>query len=229
MRRPYNGLRSSFKVNFGNILFLSSQANWEQEDPTQPDFIKNKPILQAGENIIITKEGNVITISSAPTVDPDTPDIPVEPDNPDENETLVDFIKNNKIPAFSGYSGEIYELEYKTLNGTTYNEEGFYIGYKNGTEKTAGYQFVFNPNEANTSQIFMLLSDVEIVTAYQFQPALNQWLEMGFDGTYWIKTETVTQEINGQVLNYTTYEYNSELMGDPIISTEYWRFEMRIE
>jgi hypothetical protein len=51
---------------------------------------------------------------------------------------------------------------------------------------------------------------------------------MDFDGTYWIENGTVTEVINGQEVTYTTYVYNEELMGDVIVSPEYWRFEVEV-
>jgi hypothetical protein len=51
---------------------------------------------------------------------------------------------------------------------------------------------------------------------------------MGFDGTYWVESGTATQIIDGQEVTYTTYSYNTELMGDAITATEYWRFEVEV-
>lgn len=102
----------------------------------------------AGENVVITKEGNIITISATPTIpeEPDNPEVPDTP-TPPEEETLVEYIINNKIPAFSGYTDTVIEVTYKDIDGTIYNEQGFYVGYKNGVEKTAGYQLIFNAND----------------------------------------------------------------------------------
>jgi hypothetical protein len=52
---------------------------------------------------------------------------------------------------------------------------------------------------------------------------------MGFDETYWVYDGEDIQTINGEEVVYTRYIYNSELWGDPIITTEYWRFEVEVE
>jgi hypothetical protein len=38
----------------------------------------------------------------------------------------------------------------------------------------------------------------------------------------------VTKTINNEEMTYTRYVFNSELWGDPIRATEYWRFEMEV-
>jgi hypothetical protein len=73
-----------------------------------------------------------------------------------------------------------------------------------------------------------MYSEAKIVTAYQYQPALNQWLDMGFDGTFWVESGMDTKIVNGQEITYTTYIYNVELMGDAITAPEYWRFEVEV-
>lgn len=75
----------------------------------------------------------------------------------------------------------------------------------------------------------MVPKDAVIINAWQYQPILNQWLGMGFDETYWIYTEDVIQTINGEEVVYSKYIYNSELWGDPITATEYWRFEVEVK
>ena len=51
---------------------------------------------------------------------------------------------------------------------------------------------------------------------------------MGFDGTYWYEDGEVEQEINGQIYTFVKYTYNKELIGAPIESDEYWRFELEV-
>jgi hypothetical protein len=78
------------------------------------------------------------------------------------------------------------------------------------------------------AQTFAIYSKAKIVTAYQYQPAFNQWLDMNFDGTYWVETGTTTKVVDGEEITYTTYMYNEELMGDVIVAPEYWRFEVEV-
>ena len=86
----------------------------------------------------------------------------------------------------------------------------------------------FQENTESIAQAFSTCVNAKIVTAYQYHSALNQWLEIGFDGTYWVENGTDTKIINGQEITYTTYVYNTELMGDVITAPEYWRFEVEV-
>ena len=144
----------------------------------------------------------------------------------------VDYIMENCIPSYSGLAGgELLEVAYQQLNPFTanYTDQGFYVTTDaKGEVVQAGYQIVFDANADNATQTFAMYSGAKIVTAYQYQPVMNQWLNMGFDETYWIKTGTETKVINGQEVVYTTYAYNTELMGDVITATEYWRFEVEV-
>jgi hypothetical protein len=67
-----------------------------------------------------------------------------------------------------------------------------------------------------------------VVNSYQYQPIIGEWLVMGFDETYWIYAGTEVHNVNGQEVEYNKYTYNSELWGDPIVVTEYWRFEVEV-
>ena len=146
--------------------------------------------------------------------------------------SAVDEIVSNSIPFYSGVEyGEVSEVEYKQLDAATasYTDQGFYTTTDaSGNITSAGYQMAIDGNDESLVQTFAVLSTAKIVTAYQYQPALNQWLNMGFDGTYWIESGTATKVINGKEVIYTTYSYNVELMGDVIVSDEYWRFEVEV-
>ena len=41
-----------------------AQPDWSENDPSQPDYIKNKTEIEAGENVSIRREGNKIIISA---------------------------------------------------------------------------------------------------------------------------------------------------------------------
>lgn len=144
----------------------------------------------------------------------------------------VEEIMSNSIPFYNGVeNGELSEIEYQQLDTDTasYTDQGFYTTTNEDGEITnAGYQMVMDGNTEGNTQEFAVYSEAKIVTAYQYQPALNQWLDMGFDGTYWIETGTTTKTIDGKEVIFTTYAYNTELMGDVIVSTEYWRFEVEV-
>lgn len=145
--------------------------------------------------------------------------------------SAVDYIMENQIPSYSGSDNEgLVAAAYKEVDANTveYTEQGFYVATDNGEITNAGYQMVFDGNTEGNTQTFAMYADAKIITAYQYQPVLNQWLNMGFDGTYWIETGTITKIIDGKEVIFTTYAYNAELMGDVITSTEYWRFEVEV-
>lgn len=148
------------------------------------------------------------------------------------SQPAVDYITENSIPFYSGLEGEeSSEVVYQELDTATadYTDQGFYTTTNSDGEITnAGYQMTFNENTENIAQTFAMCTTARIVTAYQYQPALGQWIDMGFDGTYWIESGTETKIINGQEVTYTTYVYNTELMGDVITAPEYWRFEVEV-
>ena len=146
--------------------------------------------------------------------------------------SAVEYIMENSIPSYSGLEGEEpSEIAYRQLDTATanYTDQGFYTTTNGQGEITnAGYQITFDGNTENMVQTFSMYEGAKIVTAYQYQPALNQWLEMGFDETYWVESGTDTKMVNGQEVIYTTYSYNIELMGDVITAPEYWRFEVEV-
>jgi hypothetical protein len=102
------------------------------------------------------------------------------------------------------------------------------VATSGGKVTSAGYQITFDGNDDGIAQTFSMCSDAKIVAAYQYHTAFNQWMDIGFDGTYWIEYGTMEKTINGQQITYTTYAYNVELMGDAITAPEYWRFEVEV-
>jgi hypothetical protein len=150
----------------------------------------------------------------------------------DAPQSAVEYIIENSIPFYSGLDGaESSEVAYQQLDTATanYTNQGFYTTTnENGKITNAGYQITFEANLDGIAQTFSMYSGAKIVTAYQYHPALNQWVDTGFDGTYWAENGTDTKVINGQEIVYTTYAYNTELMGDAITSPEYWRFEVEV-
>lgn len=148
------------------------------------------------------------------------------------SQSVVEDIMENQIPSYSGLADtESTVITYQHLDTkvAAYTDQGFYTTTNDDGDITnAGYQIVFDGNIDGTAQVFEIYTDAKIVTAYQYQPALNQWLDMGFDGTYWVEAGTETKMINGKEVAYTTYAYNIEMMGDPITATEYWRFEVEV-
>ena len=183
------------------------------------------------DNDIPTVDGINILDGGAIIVDlPDDPEEDDDPDSPDE-ETVVDYIMENEIPLYSGLVGnKPSEVAYQQLDSTAdYTEQGFYTTVDNvGKITNAGYQITFEGNTDGIAQTFSVCSTAKIVAAYQYQPAFNQWLDMGFDGVYWVEDGTMVQIINGKQVTYTTYAYNAELMGDAITAPEYWRFEVEV-
>lgn len=212
--------------------------DWSQDDPSQPDYIKNKPELVAGENIALTKIGNKVIISATGEYPdtPDEPDIPDEPDTPDTPDTPddpvvpsgtpIETIIENSLPVYVTIDGVTEEKEFVLLNnGSSYAEEGLYVS-SDGT--AAMYQVVFEPSAKELPQSICILKDANIINTYQYQVGLGQWYPMGVDGTYWLVGGEVTKTVNGQEFIYTEYVYNAELWGEPIMTTEYWRFEVEV-
>ncbi len=212
----------SFKVSIdGGDLFTNSIGNpveGKQGIVTTPD-INDDEITSNSVNIF---DGGAIILDI--TNDSES--------NPSDKENIVDYIVENNIPFYSGLMGQKpIEVAYQQLDTSTddYTDQGFYITTDiNGKITNAGYQITFKENTENIPQSFSIYSTAKIVTSYQYQPAFNQWLDMGFDGVYWIEDGTTTQIVNGQNITYTTYVYNAELMGDIITTPEYWRFEMEV-
>ena len=140
-------------------------------------------------------------------------------------QSVVEYIMENEIPSYTDA-----EVPYQLLDTASvdYTDQGFYITTKDGVITNAGYQMIFYGNTEGIAQTFEIYSPAKIINAYQYEPVLNQWLEMDFDGTYWVETGTNTKTINGEEIAYTKYAYNVELMGDAITATEYWRFEVEV-
>lgn len=147
-------------------------------------------------------------------------------------QTAVEYIMSNDIPSYVGLEdGEAEAVVYQQLDADAaeYTDEGFYVETDDSGEiVNAGYQMTFDGNTEGLAQTFAICSKAKIVTAYQYQPAFNQWLDMNFDGTYWVETGTTTKVVDGEEITYTTYMYNEEVMGDVIVAPEYWRFEVEV-
>lgn len=215
----------SFKVSvYGGEIVTNCVKNPVEEqkgEATTPDIddelnLYDINILDGGE-IILGSTDN-------PTEDDES--------NVSDEKGTVNYIIENSIPFYSGLIDEkLSEVKYQQLDALTanYTDQGFYTVTNNeGKITNAGYQITFKENIENRAQTFAVCSTAKIVTTYQYQPAFNQWLDMGFDDTYWIADGTTTQIINGEIISYTTYVYNVELMGDVITSPEYWRFEVEV-
>lgn len=225
MRTPYTYSQQKFKVNFGNILYFSSpQADWNQEDESALNYIRNKPVLVAGPNISLKKEGNNVIISATGNYEPDSPDTPDVPP-----EGGIEEIIEKALPIYISLNGESAEIEFKMLdvNTASHEENGFYI-IDTATGKQIGYQLVLEPSIDGKSHTLFVPKSTPVINSYQYQPIIGEWLMMGFDETYWIYTGTEVHNVNGQEIEYNTYTYNSELWGDPIVVTEYWRFEVEV-
>ena len=165
----------------------------------------------------------ILTSNNDPEAD-DDPSVPSE-------EGTIDYIIENKIPFYVGLDGDkLSEVAYLQLDTETthHTEQGFYTTTNDGKIVNAGYQITFNGNTESIAQTFAVYSMVKIVAAYQYHPAFNQWMDVGFDGTYWVEDGTMTKTINGRQVTYTIYAYNVELMGDAITAPEYWRFEVEV-
>lgn len=214
----------SFSVAIhGGDIVTNYVKNLVEEVKSSSPTIPNEDLDSDEINIL---DGGEIVLDSTDdsTEDDDT--------NPPNSDSIVSYIMNNDIPFYSGLVGETSSMvAYKQLDVLTanYTDQGFYaITNSNGQISEAGYQMTFVANMDNIPQTFSIYSEAKIVTAYQYHPAFNQWMDVGFDGTYWVENGTMTKNINGQRVVYTTYAYNAELMGDVIISPEYWRFEVEV-
>lgn len=233
MRRPYTYTQQKFKVNFGNILYLSApQADWNQEDENGPGYIRNKPNLIAGENIVLTKEGNDITISTLGTVvpdEPDTPDVPDVPTPPADPSTPVELIMAKQLPIFVGLEDDVKPI-YELLDGQSvdYSEQGFYVVTSEEQIKKAGYQVTFFGNLDGIAQVFLVPKVAKISCGYQYAEMFNTWGLVDFNGGHWLWDGEVTKTINNEEIVYNKYVYNIDLWGDAITSTEYWRFEIEV-
>lgn len=217
----------SFSVSiYGGDMITNSIRNPVEEvksdSPTTPDIFDDDT---TSNNINILDGGTIIfDLTDDPTEDDES--------NLPSQQSVVDYIIKNEIPCFSGLIGSNpSKIAYQQLNESTakYTDQCFYTTTNaDGKIINAGYQITFEENAENMAQTFLIYSAAKIVTAYQYQPAFNQWLDMGFDGTYWVENGTDTKIINSQEVSYTIYAYNVELMGDAITSPEYWRFEVEV-
>lgn len=194
----------------------------KSSSPTIPD-ISDDELNSDGINIF--DGGEVILDLTDGSIDDD------ETDSSDEK-GVIDYITANSVPFYIGIvEAESSKVEYLQLDASTanYTDQGFYIAKNNkGDITNAGYQITFEGNDENIAQTFSIYSTAKIVTAYQYHIAFDQWLDVGFDGTYWVEDGTTTKIINGKQVAYTTYAYNVELMGDAIMVPEYWRFEVEV-
>jgi hypothetical protein len=219
----------SVSVEDGRGLLTNSVRIPVAENPnpgTTPD-----PEDKPDSNEINIFDGGAIIFDLPDNPDqPDAPDTPDTPSSPEED-SIIDYITDNKIPFYIGLAGEgSSEVAYQQLDTETanYTDQGFYTTTSGGKITNAGYQITFEGNDESIAQTFSMCADAKIIAAYQYHPAFNQWMDVGFDGTYWVEDGTVTKVINGQLVTYTAYAYNVELMGDAIVAPEYWRFEVEV-
>lgn len=214
---------SSFKVSlYGGEIGTNTVKIPVEAKPSNPDADDDPP---SSDDLNIFDGGAIML---------NVPDGPTEGDDstPSDENNIVDYISNNNIPFYSGIVGnEGFVIAYQELDTATakYTDQGFYTTTSSdGKIINAGYQITFKENDENIAQTFSMCSTAKIVTAYQYQPAFNQWLDMGFDGTYWVENGTMTKMVNGKEVAFNTYAYNAELMGDVIVAPEYWRFEVEV-
>ena len=211
-------------VNDGNGLITNNvrvPVESKQDNTTIPDMDDES-------------DSDVIKILDGGQISEDLADDPSEDDKPNSSDEkdIINYITTNKVPFYIGIVGEgSSAVSYVQLDTSTanYTDQGFYITTNNdGKITNAGYQINFEGNTDNRIQTFAICAAAKIVAAYQYQPSFNQWLDMGFDGVYWVEDETVTEIVNGKQVTYTTYAYNVDLMGDTITAPEYWRFEVEV-
>lgn len=228
-RVPEEALREGYflvSVQDGKGLITNSirvpVAENPYADPT-PDMDDDPD----SNEINVFDGGAIISASPDNPVNPDVPDTPTTPDE----DSIIDYIAENKIPFYIGLAGEESSVvAYQQLDTAIakYTDQGFYTTTNGGKITNAGYQMSFDGNDDGIAQTFAMCADAKIVTAYQYHVAFNQWLDVGFDGTYWVEDGTMTKTVNGKQVTYTTYAYNVELMGDAIVAPEYWRFEVEV-
>lgn len=173
------------------------------------------------ENTYVTSD---ITIYLKVTQLPEGPIIP--------EGSVVDEIVTNNIPAYSGSSsnGET-EVTYQLLDGNTAEptDQGFYtITNDNNEVVQAGYQLTMEGNSNMDAQVFAVPLNASMIKAWQYDEMGKIWLEYDFPGDYWRPGEIITKNINGTDVEYQTYYYNVEDIGDAISNDEYWRFEMEV-
>jgi hypothetical protein len=237
----YNGKNYDIKLDKNNQCFVPKNVIHSPSFEVSvcggdivTNYIKN-PVEKVDGDVYPDNElgQDDLNILDGGTIVSDLTDDPTDDEsNSSDEQGVVDYIVKNNIPFYVGLAGEeLSEVKYLQLNTSTanYTDKGFYITTNNeGKITNAGYQISFEGNAESIAQTFSMCSVAKIVTAYQYQPTLNQWLDMGFDGVYWVEDGSMTQTINGQQVTYTTYAYNVELMGDAITAPEYWRFEVEV-
>lgn len=82
-----------FIKNKPNFLEIQAQADWLQQDTSSPDFIKNKPVFEAGDGLVVTDNKTNINIS----FDDDTVfyldggNVPMTPGLYNNNTLIVDW------------------------------------------------------------------------------------------------------------------------------------------
>lgn len=143
--------------------------------------------------------------------------------------TFIDYIMTYEIPAFVGSlnRGQI-EVPFTKLDmeSSLYAADGFYVS-NDGTK--VGYQLTFAGNNEMDAQKFAIPSNLKIVKAYQYDEfGTKTWLENDFPGSYWMKGQNETKFIDGRSIDYQTYIYDVENVGDAISVTEHWRFEVEV-
>ena len=156
----------------------------------------------------------------------------------DAPKTIVEFIMDNNVPAYSGTEGgSIAPVSYKLLdkNAAKYTDQGFYVTRSGEEVTSAGYQFVIVGNTNADAQVIAIPADAVIKMAYRYDlGGTNTWLAYTFDAAdeanYWLPGETVNKTINGEEVAYQTYVYNIDVVGggDAIMNTQYWRFEIEV-
>lgn len=215
----------SVSIDGGDIVTNSIKniVEEQQGSTTIPDIDDNE--LNSTEIKILDGGEIILDLTDSPTEDDDS--------NSSDDKSVVDYIIENDISFYCGLIGsEPSEVMYRQLDTltATYTDQGFYVTINNDSKIiNAGYQITFDANTEGIAQTFSICSSAKIITAYQYQSVFNQWLDMGFDGVYWVECGTFTKTIGGKSVTYTTYAYNTELMGDAITAQEYWRFEVEVQ
>lgn len=136
--------------------------------------------------------------------------------------TFIDYILTYGIPAYVGSLNKgPSEVPFKKLDmeSCKYTDSGFYLS-NDGTK--VGYQLTFVGNNEMDAQKFAIPLNLKIVKAYQYDEfGTKAWLENDFPGSYWMKGHADTKIIDGRSIDYQTYIYDVENVGDAISVTEY--------
>ena len=145
----------------------------------------------------------------------------------------VEFIMENSIPAYSGTantSSSVVNYQQLDTKTATFTDQGFYVTTaEDGTITNAGYQLTFTGNSDMDAQTFAVPANANIIKAYQYDDGgTREWLEYEFPGSYWVEGDNITETVNGNEVEYQTYSYNVDDIGDAIASEQYWRFEIEV-